>query len=156
MNGMFPRQVWRERHPCVPRVNTIIPTFPFIRSTPTERYDLEKCLWRRHDTRACMRVHVYAFIARPPSPLDFFFFIFHALANPPRGYLKGDSSLGCWSSPANLDSLIAPALVVFVVKNFWESENRLRSICYSFFEIFPSLEDIAIKNVIRQVTEEQF
>lgn len=37
MNGMFPRQVWRERHPCVPRVNTIIPTFPFIRSTPTKR-----------------------------------------------------------------------------------------------------------------------
>lgn len=73
MNGMFPRQVWRERHPCVPRVNTIIPTFPFIRSTPTERYDLEKCLWRRHDTRACMRVHVYAFIARP-TPLDFLFF----------------------------------------------------------------------------------
>lgn len=75
MNGMFPRQVWRERHPCVPRVNTIIPTFPFIRSTPTERYDLEKCLWRRHDTRMRVCVCTYTRLSPgPPSPLDFLFF----------------------------------------------------------------------------------
>lgn len=68
MNGMFPRQVWRERHPCVPRVNTIIPTFPFIRSTPAEWSDLEKCLWRRHVNRVRR-----ACVHRPPRSLPLSF-----------------------------------------------------------------------------------
>lgn len=66
---------------------------------------------------ACMRVHVYAFIARPTLAVGFF--IFHALANPPRGYLKGDSSLDCWPLPVNGRFINRPrVLAVSVAKNF--------------------------------------
>jgi len=116
MNGMFPRQVWRERHPCVPRVNTIIPTFPFIRSTPAERSDLEKCLWRRHAdcAPACSRARIRARVRvralpRSPSLPIISFFLARVLANPPRGYLKDDSDLDRAAALASLDPFVAPA-----------------------------------------------
>lgn len=88
----------RERHPCVPRVNTIIPTFPFIRSTPAKHAATSrKCLSRRHVDHTPPPPSPLPL--PPPAPLPFqpspppdaprpFF-----MPDPPRHCLKSDFSL---------------------------------------------------------------
>lgn len=99
---MFPRQVCREserargreRHPCVPRVNTIIPTFPFIRSTPP-----------KHAATSRNAFLGATWIAHPflGPPLASFF----SSADPPRHCLKTDPSLSFSARRATTPTLLS-------------------------------------------------
>lgn len=60
----------RERPPCVPRVNTIIPTFPFIRSTPAKHAATSRNAFRG----ATWIAYPSLTLSLPPSPFLFLFF----------------------------------------------------------------------------------
>lgn len=67
----------RERPPCVPRVNTIIPTFPFIRSTPakhaaTSRNAFRGATWIAYPSLTLSLSFSSSFSLSPLS-LSFFF-----------------------------------------------------------------------------------
>lgn len=61
----------RERPPCVPRVNTIIPTFPFIRSTPAKHAATSRNAFRGATWIAYPSLTLYPTLPLPPLSLSF-------------------------------------------------------------------------------------
>lgn len=57
----------RERPPCVPRVNTIIPTFPFIRSTPAKHAATSRNAFRGATWIAYPSLTLSLSLSPPPS-----------------------------------------------------------------------------------------